>query len=92
MLEVLSVTLLIIVFCKVQDMKLLVLYFCVGSLASHLENIIFVWFTSYEYYPHILKNHYYDMTLGAYFSQQYNVTSAALFIAAFNLGYGWIYA
>ncbi|CAN7669760.1 hypothetical protein LJR153_005261 [Paenibacillus sp. LjRoot153] len=91
-LAVLSFVLLIIIFWKKRDSKLLALYFFIGSAAACLENVIFVWFPSYEYYPHMLKNPYYDMTLGAYLSQQFYVTSVALFIAAFNLGYGWIVA
>lgn len=89
-LAVLSIALFVFVFWKKRNAKLLALYFFVGSLAAYLENVIFVWFPSYEYYPHLLKNTYYDMTTGAYFSQQYNVTSVAVFIAAYNLGYRWI--
>lgn len=90
LLALLSIALLVFVFLKKRDSKLVALYFFSGSAASCLENVIFVWIPSYEYYPHILKNNYYDMTLGAYLSQQFNVTSVTVLIAAFNLGYGWI--
>ncbi|MBD2870324.1 hypothetical protein [Paenibacillus arenilitoris] len=67
-------------------MKLVALFFCMSGMAGFLENIIFFWLQSYEYYPQILENGYYDMTLGAYISQRFLVSTVAVSIAAFGLG------
>jgi hypothetical protein len=70
-------------------LKLLPLFLGVSAIAAYFENVILHWFHSYEYYPGILKNPYYDLSLGAYLSQVYYVSSVALFIAAFQLHFGW---
>jgi hypothetical protein len=88
-LAVLSVLLLIYTFWRKKDLKLVALYLGLSAIAGFLEDVIFIWLQSYEYYPHILKIPYYDMALGAYLSIFY-ISSVAVFIAAFNLGYGWI--
>ncbi|MFC6228903.1 hypothetical protein ACFQI7_13900 [Paenibacillus allorhizosphaerae] len=60
-----------------------------GAIASYFENVILHWFHSYEYTPGILNIRYYDLSLGAYLSQVYYVSSVAFFIAAFQLRFGW---
>jgi hypothetical protein len=59
-----------------------------GGIAGFLENIIFFWLESYEYYPQILVVPYYDMTLGAFLSQRFYVSAVAVCIAGFHLGVG----
>jgi hypothetical protein len=90
-LAVLSVLLVIFTLWRKRDLKLAALYLALGSIASYLEDVIYICFQSYEYYPQLLAVPYYDMTLGAYLSQVYYVSSVALFIAAFNLGFIWIF-
>jgi hypothetical protein len=89
-LAVLSVLLLVITFWKKKDMKLGALKMSTGGLAAFFENVIFIWLKSYDYNPGILKIRYYDNLLGAYLSQVFYVSSVAVFIAAFNLGFGWM--
>lgn len=86
----LSLLLLFYTFWRKRDIKLLVLFLGLGAIAGLLDNVIFIWLQSYEYYPGILDNVYYDMVLGAYLSQVYYVSSMAMFIAAFNLRNRWI--
>ncbi|KRF03368.1 hypothetical protein ASG89_23285 [Paenibacillus sp. Soil766] len=88
----LSIILVVYVFWRKKDLKLLALFFGLGAIAGYLENVICIWFQSYEYYPKILEDPYYDLILGTYLSQVYYVSSVALFIAAFNLRYRWILA
>jgi hypothetical protein len=89
-LAVLSLLLIVFTFWRKRDLKLLALYLGLGAFAGYLENVICIWFQSYEYYPKILEDPYYDLILGTYLSQVYYVSSVALFIAAFNLRYGWM--
>ncbi len=89
-LAVLSLLLIVFIFWRKRDLKLLALYLGLGAIAGYLENVICIWFQSYEYYPKILEDPYYDLILGTYLSQVYYVSSVALFIAAFNLRYGWM--
>jgi hypothetical protein len=89
-LAALSVLLLIYTFWRKRDLKLVALYSFLNTISVIFELVIFVFLQSYAYYPHILKKTYYDMNLGSYLSQVLYVSSVALFIAAFNLGYGWI--
>jgi hypothetical protein len=88
-LAVLSLFLIAYTFYKKRNLKLLPLLFGLSSIASYFENVILHWFHSYEYYPGILKIPYYDLSLGAYLSQVYYVSSVAFFIAAFQLPFGW---
>lgn len=87
---VLSILFLIYTYWRKKDLMLVVLHSFLIAISFILDLVIFVFFQSYEYYPHILKKKYYDMCIGAYLSQGFYVSSLALFIAAFNLGYGWI--
>jgi hypothetical protein len=89
-LAVLSLFLIVFSFYRKKDMKLLALFFGLSAIAAYFENVILHWFDSYEYYPGILEKPYYDLSLGAYLSQVYYVSSAALFIAAFQLRFGWM--
>jgi hypothetical protein len=82
--------LFIVIFWRKKDLKLWELYLCLNAISLCLENIIFVFLNSYVYKPGILKHPYADSALGAYFSQSYYVTSAALLIAAYNLRIYWI--
>ncbi|MDQ0058771.1 hypothetical protein [Paenibacillus harenae] len=66
------------------------MYLGLSAIAPYFENVILHVLHSYEYYPGILKNPYHDLSLGAYLSQVYYVSSAAFFIAAFQLRFGWI--
>ncbi len=86
----LSFLLLFYTFWRKRDIKLIVLFLGLGAIAGLLDNVIFIWLDSYEYYPGILEDIYYDMVLGAYFSQVYYVSSVALFIAAFHMRNRWI--
>jgi hypothetical protein len=89
-LAVLSLLLKIFVFWKKKDLKVVALQFCLSGIAGYFEDVVFIWLQSYHYYPRLLKNPYYDNTLGAYFSQVYYVSSVAVLIASFNLGFIWI--
>jgi hypothetical protein len=89
-LAVLSLFLKIYTIWREKNPKVLALQFCMSGISGYFESVVFIWLQSYHYYPHILKNPYYDNTLGAYFSQVFYVSSVAVFIAAFHLEYGWI--
>lgn len=89
-LVVLSLVPIAYTFYRKKNSKLLSLFLGLSAIASYFENVILHWFNSYKYYPGILKNPYYDLSLGAYLSQVFYVSSVALFIAAFQLRFGWI--
>lgn len=88
-LAMLCIVLIAYTIWKKRDIKLLLLLLFMTGIASYFENIVFLYFQSYEYYPHIMEIPYYDNLLGAYISQYISVSSIAVFIAAFNLGYIW---
>ncbi|WP_221568770.1 hypothetical protein [Alkalihalobacillus sp. TS-13] len=87
---IIFVLLLVFTLLKKKDMKLVVLYFSMSAIAGFLEIVIFFLFESYEYYPQVWNDWYYDNTFGAYLSQRFFVSSVAIFVAAFNLGFGFI--
>jgi hypothetical protein len=88
-LAILSLFLIAYTFYRKKNLKLLPLLLGVSAVASYFENVILHWLHSYEYFPGILDNRYYDLSLGAYLSQVYYVASVALFIAAFQLRFSW---
>jgi len=90
LLAALSILLLTYTLWKKRDVRLLMLFFGLGAIAGLLEFVIFVWLESYEYYPGLMENTYFDNALGAFLSQVVYVSSAALFIAAFNLRFRWL--
>ncbi len=80
----------LIIFFRKKNPKLITFYFAIIGIAYMLEYVVKVLFDSYDYYPDLLKYRYYDDLFGANASQAFAVPAAALWIAVFRLGFGWI--
>lgn len=70
-----------------RDSKLIPLYTFMGGITYLFEYIVLVLFKSYIYYPHILKEPYFDNIMGAVFSDALVVPATAMFVVAFNLSF-----
>lgn len=70
--------------------KALLVYLSFSGLAYILEYVIKVIFYSYNYYPHVFENRWYDSLFGAVISQGIIVPSIAMCIVAFRLNTLWV--
>ncbi|QKS46094.1 hypothetical protein HUB94_17885 [Paenibacillus cellulosilyticus] len=88
-LAVLSIMIIFYTLWKKKDLKLLVLFLGLDALGAFFENVVYLGLNAYEYYPQLLKNPYYDMTLGAFISQYFFVPAISLYYVAFRLTSRW---
>ncbi len=75
---------------KESNKKVVPFFFCISGSIFLFEYVIFVLFESYQYYPEIFNNDYFDSVLGSNISNGFIVPAVAIFIAVFNLGFWWI--
>ena len=74
---------------KVRDRRVFAVYTFIAGLIYCLEYFILVLFKSYEYYPHILNNKYFDNILGSIFSNAIIVPMTAAMIGTLQVNWGW---
>ncbi|WP_449536494.1 hypothetical protein [Ferdinandcohnia sp. Marseille-Q9671] len=89
-LILLTIILFTVSWRKARSKKLIPFYLCIAGLIFLFEYVIFVLFKSYEYYPGIFNDSYFDNILGSNISNGFIVPAATIFIAVFNLGFWWI--
>ncbi|HLU22600.1 MAG TPA: hypothetical protein VKZ77_08945 [Bacillaceae bacterium] len=89
-LVVISIIIFIISWVKASNKRVVPFFLCIIGLIFLFEYVILVIFKSYEYYPEIFSNNYFDNILGANISNGFIVPSVAVLIAVFNLGFWWI--
>ncbi|MBU9713624.1 hypothetical protein [Evansella tamaricis] len=66
---------------KEKSWKVLILYTFMTGLTYTVEVFIEIFFNAYNYYPHILKNSYFDNMLGAMASNMFSIPMSSVFIA-----------
>ncbi len=89
-LVVISIIIFIISWVKASNKRVVPFFLCIIGLIFFVEYLILVIFKSYEYYPKVFNNAYFDNILGANISNGFIVPSVTLLIAVFNLGFWWI--
>ncbi|MFX3624793.1 MAG: hypothetical protein ACE3JP_12355 [Ectobacillus sp.] len=70
--------------------RVLTIFFVISGISYILEYVIFVLFHSYDYYPKVLKEQWFDSLLGAIVSQAMVVPVIGMCIVAFHLRFYWI--
>jgi hypothetical protein len=85
-----SALLFVLSWRKAVNKKMIIFYLCIAGFVYYFEFVILVLFKSYKYIPDIFKDSYIDNIFGANVSDGFIVPLAAVFIAVFNLGAGWI--
>jgi hypothetical protein len=85
-----SIVLFVLSWRKAKDKKIIIFYLCMAGFIYYFEFIILVLLKSYVYLPGIFKDPYFDNIFGANVSDGFIVPLAAVFIAIFKLGIGWI--
>ncbi|MBP1933378.1 hypothetical protein [Ammoniphilus resinae] len=75
---------------KVKNQRVFAVYTFIAGLIYCMEYFILVLFRSYEYYPHIISNKYFDNILGSIFSNAVIVPMTAAMIGTLQLGWRWI--
>ncbi|WP_428909545.1 hypothetical protein [Niallia sp. Krafla_26] len=70
--------------------RAILIFFYIGGLAYILEYVIKVIFRSYDYFPHILENAWFDSLFGATISQGIFVPTVAMCIVAFGINTLWV--
>lgn len=77
---------------KKRNPRLIVLFFSIGGVIHPFELGILVLLKGYIYTPQVLSNKWFDSVLAAFVSDAFIVPSAALVIAAFEIGFIWMAA
>ncbi|RXJ00623.1 hypothetical protein DS745_11195 [Anaerobacillus alkaliphilus] len=70
--------------------KMLMIFLVVAGLSYLLEYVILALFHSYNYYPGVINDLWYDTLLGAIISQGITIPTVAMCIVAFHLNFYWI--
>ncbi|UFT98070.1 hypothetical protein KO561_12745 [Radiobacillus kanasensis] len=65
-------------------------YLCIAGLIYLFEYVLLVLFESYEYFPGVFRDDYFNNILGANISNGFIVPSVTVFISVYNLGFWWI--
>ncbi|WP_156889693.1 hypothetical protein [Paenibacillus harenae] len=90
LLVIISFVLLILSWRKANHKALVPYFFCTVGIVYFFEYVTLILFKGYVYFPGVFDNSYFDNVLGANVSNGLIVPSAAIFIAAFELGFWWI--
>lgn len=85
-----SIIIIIFTLHKTKDKKVIALYTFISGLIYCFEYVVLILFNSYVYYPHLLKNAYFDSLVGAIVSNAFAVPMSAVFIAAVKPKWKWI--
>jgi hypothetical protein len=89
-LIVISVVLFVVSWRKAANKKLIIFYLCMAGFVYFFEFVVLVLLKCYVYEPGVFKDPYIDNIFGANISDGFIVPLAAVFIAVYNLGSGWI--
>ncbi|MED3988842.1 hypothetical protein ACRPLQ_12845 [Priestia sp. TRN 1309] len=89
-LIIISTAVLLTVFIRKKDKRLVVLLFFIIGMAYVLEYVVFVLFESYEYDPDFMTNEYFDNLFGSLTSQTFAFPIMAMVVAAYQLKFRYI--
>ncbi|ACT03903.1 hypothetical protein [Paenibacillus sp. JDR-2] len=89
-LSFICIVLQVIVFYRKRRVHTYMQFFIGVELLYIVEAVIYIFNGSYEYYPKLLSNRYYDSHLGALTSNLISIPSLALILSVFQLGWFWI--
>ena len=89
-LILISVLLFLASWKKAANKKLIIFYLSTAGIVYQFEFVVLVLLKCYVYEPGVFKDPYIDNIFGANISDGFIVPSAAVFIAIYNLGIGWI--
>lgn len=90
-LVILSILLLIFIFVKTKNPRILMHFIAIVGLGFMIEAVIYNLLDSYRYYPKIFKhNPYYDSNMGAVASNAFALPAVATFVSVFRTNWIWM--
>jgi len=90
-LAVSSAALLVYIFFKTRNPRIMLLFWAMVGLGYIIETVIYVFLGSYQYYPKLLTNKsYFDSNLGSVASNALSLPVIAASLSAFSLNWLWI--
>jgi hypothetical protein len=92
-LSLISLTLLVYICFIKKRVRSFFHFLIMVQIAYMIETVIYIFLSSYQYYPKILKNYaFYDSNMGALTSNLLAIPVIATFLTTFQLGWFWIFA
>lgn len=87
LLTIISGFILVIALYKTKSLYLVTMWLFWSGISYLFELVVFVFFRSYDYKPHVLSSSFHDSVLGSIPSQGLAVPIAASLVAVFNLSF-----
>lgn len=88
-LTLISLTLLVSIMVRERQFGMIVLFLSYSGMVYVAEFFVMVWGNSYEYFPEVLGNRYYDNVAGAAVSNLLIIPALGMVVAVYRLKFRW---